>query len=112
MMESRSPLITDRYGLMYLLSLRWLPWSHNHRFARAELARKQKEYETELKQRMMTQAKASSTDTAPVLATLPKIPYLTSEGLISDPGATPQVRSAITIPRLQGNSLTSISWRV
>jgi hypothetical protein len=40
---------------------------------------------------MMTQAKSSSQETAPVLADLPKIPYLTAEGLISEPGVTSQV---------------------
>lgn len=61
------------------------------RFARAELARKQKEYDASLKQRMMEQAKTSSADTAPQLADLPKVPYLTEQGTISDSGVTSKV---------------------
>jgi len=82
---------------MYLL-LPPLPPPTTTSYAKAELARKQAEYHAQQRQRMIEeQSKAGSSgkqgESAPPLADLPMVPYLDSNGKISDAGASPKVGS-------------------
>ena len=66
----------------------------HYRFAKAELQRKQEEYNARLKDQAKDLQK-TSTEGIQVLADLPVIPYLTQKGKVNDPGSHEKVTSKV-----------------